>query len=101
MPIETVHGLSGKISIYGHQISGKVAKDDSGIVSGTLHVVSGTPAKDIYNGAYVVDPLVRNGIVLATNGKYCRDNITVNKVPRYETTNPSGGLTMYIGETGE
>ena len=51
-----------------------------------------------YEGDYVITPLVHNEIVLETNGKRMTDDVTIRKVPYYETANFSGGNTAYIGE---
>ena len=98
MALQEVQYITGQLSEVNQSLSGNLSS--IGTISGTLHVVSGIPVHDVYDGAYVIDPLVNAGIELETNGKYCRDDITINRVPRYETTNPAGGLTFYIGEMG-
>ena len=52
----------------------------------------------VYDGDYIVTPLVNNPVILETNGKYMEDDVTVLKVPYLETANASGGNTAYIGE---
>lgn len=52
----------------------------------------------VYDGDYVVTPLVNSQVILDTSGKLMRDDVTVLKVPFYETSNPAGGNTAYIGE---
>lgn len=51
-----------------------------------------------YDGEYVVTPLAKNEVVLETSGKIMLDDVTVRKVPYFETSNDSGGYTVYIGE---
>lgn len=51
-----------------------------------------------YDGEYVVTPLAKNEVVLETSGKIMLDDVTVRKVPYFETSNESGGYTVYIGE---
>lgn len=49
-----------------------------------------------YHGEYEVTPSASSAIVLPTYGKYMADDVTVRKVPYYETSNLSGGKTAYI-----
>lgn len=49
-----------------------------------------------YTGDYEVTPLAASAVVLETNGKRMTDDVTVKKVPYYETSNPGGGYTAYI-----
>lgn len=51
---------------------------------------------DYYTGEYIVTPLPQDETVLETNGKYMSDDVTVLKIPYYETSNESG-KTAYIG----
>jgi len=53
---------------------------------------------DVYDGSYLVTPLAKDEVVLKTYGKVMRDDVTVKKVPYFETSNESGGYTVYIGE---
>lgn len=48
-----------------------------------------------YHGPYEVTPTMEKQI-LGTKQKALLDNITVNKIPIYETSNLSGGTTVYI-----
>lgn len=50
---------------------------------------------EVYIGDYDVTPTMEE-IVLATNKKLMTDDVTVHKIPVYETTNPTGGTTVYI-----
>jgi len=75
-------------------------------ISGTLqgvHSISGTisipesAAAIIYDGENVVIPQVDNSIILNTENKLLKTDITVEPIPYYQTSNLSGGFTVYIG----
>lgn len=53
-------------------------------------------ARDIYDGAYSVDPLFTQQ-VLATENKYMTNDVTVNAINVSYVSNPQGGETAYIG----
>lgn len=53
---------------------------------------------DEYEGEYVIIPLAYDQQVLDTKDKLCRENIIVKEVPLWETSNLSGGNTVYIAE---
>ena len=65
-------------------------------------VSTGTPVArnyvtaEPYQGEYTVTPLAREAVVLPTTNKMLLDDVTVTKVPYYETSNQSGGKTAYI-----
>lgn len=50
-----------------------------------------------YEGEYVVTPRPWNETILETENKILRNNVTVEVIPYYETSNLSGGSTVYIG----
>ena len=52
-----------------------------------------------YEGDYVITPLADNDQVLETKDKLCTDDITVTKIPTFQTHNESG-ITFYIAEVG-
>lgn len=52
---------------------------------------------EYYTGDYTVTPKVV-GQSLATMGKMMSDNVIINKIPYYETSNLSGGNTVFIGK---
>ena len=52
---------------------------------------------DEYDGDYEVTPLAHEAVVLPTAQKQMRDDVTVFKVPYFETTNEHG-TTVYIAE---
>lgn len=51
-----------------------------------------------YNGEYTIVPASNDEQVLDTQNKVLRENIVVEKVPFYETSNLSNGVTAYIGK---
>ncbi len=50
---------------------------------------------NLYQGEYIVIPKAQNEVVLETRNKTMADNVTVRKVPYYETSNITGE-TVYI-----
>lgn len=52
---------------------------------------------DIYDGPIVVTPKTDSETVLETANTLLINDITVLEVPYFETTNLSGGYTVYIG----
>lgn len=54
-----------------------------------------------YVGEYDIIPQTDGAVILPTNGKLMADNVTVKKIPYYETENTSGGMTVYIGSDAE
>ena len=55
------------------------------------------PAEE-YTGDYEVTPKAHNRTVLPTEGKIMMGDVTVLKVPYYETSNIHDGLTVFIAE---
>lgn len=55
-------------------------------------------AGDTYDGSYEVTPKAWEVQTLATEGKLMLDDVTVFKVPYYETSNVFDGLTVFIAE---
>ena len=64
-------------------------------VDGLVQVISGG---DLYEGPYEVTPRAYNEIILETKNKTMEDDVTVHKVPYYETSNIFDGKTAYIAE---
>lgn len=54
-------------------------------------IVSGTP----YEGDYIVIPKADAATILPTRDRLMQDDVTVQKIPYYETANPTGD-TVYI-----
>ena len=57
-------------------------------------VISGE-TYDVYRGEYEVTPKAHSETILETREKLMADDVTVLKIPYYETSNESG-LTVYI-----
>lgn len=57
-------------------------------------IIGGEP----YQGEYIVTPLAFDPVVLPTRNKTLSDDVTVTKVPYYETSNIYDGKTVYIAE---
>lgn len=56
---------------------------------------------DIYDGEYTVHSEAHEVQTLPTANKHLVKNITVEKIPYYETSNLSDGITIYIGSERE
>lgn len=50
----------------------------------------------VYDGDYSVIPLAFQETILPTKDTKLIENIIVKEIPYYETSNPSGGNTVYI-----
>ena len=86
--------LTGTIR-SGISITGKLKTED--VVFGKIQL-SGNLS--IYNGDYTVTPSVEEQTLKTANKKMLED-VTVKKIPFYETSNLSGGNTVYIGSEVE
>lgn len=91
--ISAVPSLTGTLTAGG-TISGALSGNKT--LSGEL-TVPAIISPDIYDEEYEVTPEVYNEVVLNTMNKLLVQNVTVHKVPYYETTNESGGYTAIIG----
>lgn len=56
---------------------------------------------EVYEGAYSVHSEANEVQILPTANKQLIKNITVEKIPYYETSNLSDGITIYIGSEKE
>lgn len=72
----------------------------SATLHGTLSARSVIGA-DIYDGEYTVHSEAHEVQTLPTANKHLIKNITVEKIPYYETSNLSDGITIYIGDERE
>ena len=72
---------------------GSVAGIEAELGAVQVSVMGGTP----YDGPYAVTPATYREQVLATKNKSMRENVTVGKIPVYEVSNVTGGLTLTIG----
>lgn len=53
---------------------------------------------EMYKGEYVVDAKAHSSVILPTKNKAMAEDVTVNKVRLAQTSNLSGGVTVYIAE---
>lgn len=65
---------------------------------GLVVTEDGTLSVEAYEGETAVTPKVYEGVTLPTSGKVMRSDVSVSKVPQYEVSNESEGLTLIIGE---
>ncbi len=72
----------------------------SATLHGTLSARSVIGA-EIYDGEYTVHSEAHEVQTLPTANKQLTKNITVEKIPYYETSNLSDGITIYIGSEKE
>ena len=87
--------LSGTLTSVG-RLHGTLVGDHH-VVQGTLTIPS-TPGLELYGGPYEVTPKAWEEQILETEGKLMSDDVTVFKVPYYETINLFDGKTAYIAE---
>lgn len=52
----------------------------------------------VYTGPTLVEPDPYYMQILETQRKAVKDNIVVLPIPYFETSNPAGGTTVYIGD---
>lgn len=64
------------------------------IISGLISATQGLPT---YKGVYEVTPLPYIGIQLQTAHTRLNQDIIINEIPYYQTSNESGGYTVIIG----
>lgn len=72
-----------------------------GQLVGEISIYSGESVKKKYEGDYTVIPSTDEDIVLETKDKIMTDDLTLKKIPFHETSNDSGGITVYIGKEVE
>lgn len=100
--------ISGQTAEIGHlvgviQTAGEVRplvgviQTEGGILSGQIYRYIGSDV-DTYDGDYIVKPKPYDDQTLETEGLLMTDDVTVLKIPYYETSNIADGLTVYIGE---
>lgn len=101
--VENKPKIIGQIQPKNSSINGTVAVNKKvigrvnakGEVSGIIHIPYN--ASEIYTGDYIVTPKIIQS-KLPTANKLMIDDVTVRKIPYQETTNPSGGKTVIIGQ---
>lgn len=60
-------------------------------------VLGGTDSLPTYKGSYEVTPKTTKQVI-ETAQKVMKDDVTVFAIPFFETSNTSGGNTIYIGK---
>lgn len=86
--------LTGKVLTL-PKMSGSVSmpKSLSGNIGGKTINIGGRP----YEGDYIVTPKVDQQ-TLATKGAIMKNDVTILEIPYFETSNNSGGNTVYIAK---
>lgn len=54
--------------------------------------------EESYEGTYEVTPKVSRQVVLPTKKKLMKDDVTVLKIPQFEVSNETGGITLILGD---
>ena len=62
-----------------------------------ITLTPGAIGYDTYDGPYEVIPMAHTMQVLETENKLMTENVLVHEIPYWETSNPQGGNTVYIG----
>ncbi|WP_293724252.1 hypothetical protein [Phascolarctobacterium succinatutens] len=71
---------------------------NAAVLQGNLSAVRDGFGGSSYTGDYVARSRINDDYLLPTAERYLQRDITVKKIPYYETSNLSDGLTVYIGE---
>lgn len=90
--------LDGEVSgniVQTHSITGNIS--NALTVQGNISPGQLAPRFPVYDGVYEVTPLAQLDIVLDTANKILQNNVTVNRIPYFQTSNLSGGYTATIG----
>lgn len=73
------------------------AKELRGVIGCGIKTVAEYAPEDEYQGRYETVSKAFCDSYLETKNKRLRKNIRVKEIPYYETSNPSDGVTVYIG----
>lgn len=60
------------------------------------NVIDVSSIREHFDGPYTVTPLAFSETILETQDKVMDDDVTVLRIPYYETSNLSGGYTVFI-----
>ena len=97
--------IQGNLTIITETVTGTVSPliktkaniDSKKTITGKVTYGNGTGEyAPVYDGDYEVIPLAFQDIILPTKDKKMMGDVVVKKVPYYETSNLSGGVTVYI-----
>lgn len=80
----------------GNKYNLKLTERTNHIQFGFYDKIDASGGIEEYEGPYVVTPKAWEEIILDTDEKYMKDDVTVLEIPYYETSNVSG-MTAYIG----
>ena len=87
--------LTGKLTTdEAHELTGSLSIEELSL-NGELHIPPEVPVEN-YQGEYTVASKPFKDSVLETGGLRMTQDITIEKIPYYETGNESG-YTVYIG----
>ena len=89
--IVTFDSISCKIDDV-PQIQGSITTTD--VITANLQIPDAMPI-DIYDGQYEIDPKAHAATILNTSGRMLLKDVTIRKIPYFETSNLSG-YTVYI-----
>ena len=91
--------LHGTLTVARGELHGTLLPGRANL-HGTLSARSVIGA-ELYEGSYTVHSAAHEAQELPTANKHLIKNITVEKIPYYETSNLSDGITIYIGDERE
>lgn len=80
------------------KLVGTLTLAKAAVLHGTLSAVREGFGDSSYTGDYVARSRINDDYLLPTAERYLQRDIRVKKIPYYETSNLSDGLTVYIGE---
>lgn len=90
--ITTIESLTGDLASVA-SLSGNITSEASLTGSLSTNIIVGT-----YEGDYEVTSKPFEDQLLKTENCTLTNDILVKKIPISETTNPDGGITVYIGD---
>lgn len=80
------------------QAAGALSGGISGRSAPTSRIAAAAEADiEVYAGDYDVTPQLDSEVVLATDRKKMKSDVTVKKIPQYEVSNEAGGTTLILG----
>lgn len=91
-----VKKITGSIKAQNLKIDGNISslKKTTGTITYGIGMGGGNISE--YKGEYNVIPTAFEEQILYTKNKKMTDNVTIKEIPYSETSNLSGGLTVYI-----
>jgi hypothetical protein len=88
--------MTGSVIYKDATLSGSLSSIEN-TMSGTLTPTGAGSIENPYTGSYEVTPDVFNPQILKTKNCILTDDIVINEVPYFETSNDQNGITIYIG----